>query len=68
MYGVLDNMEENKREGSMDVEMMSSETHFSVEIEPSALGWAGTWVLKKDRNNTNRGTESWPGWEIWRRL
>ena len=42
-------------EGGTDVEMMSSETHFAVEIEPSALGWAGTWVLKKDRNNTNRG-------------
>lgn len=54
MYGVLDDMEENKREGGTDVEMMSSETHFTVEIEPSALGWAGTWVLKKDRNNTNR--------------
>ena len=35
----------------------------TVEIEPSALGWAGTWVLKKDRNNTNRGTESCLVWK-----
>ena len=33
MDGVLDDMEENKREGGTDVEMMSSETHFTVEIE-----------------------------------
>lgn len=35
-----------------DVEVMLFETHFTVETEPSAFGWAGTWVLKEDRNNS----------------